>query len=116
MQRLIRLRSDEPTEVLSSYTFENGGHIDFGAFEITTHRGKNQSISKRESMLLRLLISKIGQVVSREEILEVVWGYHAFPTTRTIDNHIVAFRKYFELDPKAPKHFISVRGVGYRFQ
>jgi two-component system, OmpR family, alkaline phosphatase synthesis response regulator PhoP len=116
VQRLIRLRSDEPTEVLSSYTFENGGHIDFGAFEITTHGGKNQSISKRESMLLRLLISKIGQVVSREEILEVVWGYHAFPTTRTIDNHIVAFRKYFELAPRAPKHFISVRGVGYRFQ
>jgi len=116
VQRLLRLQSSEPIEIISEYHFENGSHIDFDGFQITTQKGETRKISKRETMLLRLLISKVGQVVSREEILEVVWGYHAFPNTRTIDNHIVAFRKYFEVDPKAPLHFTSVRGVGYRFQ
>jgi len=53
--------------------------------------------------------------VSREEILEKVWGYDVFPSTRTIDNYILAFRKYFEIDSRNPRHFHSVRGVGYRF-
>jgi two-component system alkaline phosphatase synthesis response regulator PhoP len=65
--------------------------------------------------LLRLLISRANQVVSREEILKIVWGYSALPKTRTIDNFIVSFRKYFESNPKKPEHFTSVRGVGYRF-
>lgn len=115
VQRLLRINAQEGAEILKEYTFENGGKIDFDAFEIVTQAGEQQRISKRECHLLRLLISKAGQVVSREEILEVVWGYHAFPNTRTIDNHIVTFRKYFEKDPKNPVHFTSVRGVGYRF-
>ena len=85
------------------------------AIKITTRSGESQSITKREASLLRLLIAKANQVVSREEILKIVWGYSALPKTRTIDNFIVAFRKYFEADPKNPKHFTSVRGVGYRF-
>ena len=115
VQRLLRSRTQEGAEILKEYAFNHGGHIDFEAFEIVTQAGEKQRISKRECQLLRLLISKSGQVVSREEILEVVWGYHAFPNTRTIDNHIVTFRKYFEKDPKHPVHFTSVRGVGYRF-
>lgn len=115
VQRLLRSNAREGVEILKEYAFDNGGHIDFDAFEIVTQAGESQRISKRECQLLRLLISKAGQVVSREEILEVVWGYHAFPNTRTIDNHIVTFRKYFEKDPKTPVHFTSVRGVGYRF-
>ena len=115
VQRLLRSRAQEGAEILKEYAFDHGGHIDFDAFEIVTQAGEKQRISKRECQLLRLLISKAGQVVSREEILEVVWGYHAFPNTRTIDNHIVTFRKYFEKDPKNPVHFTSVRGVGYRF-
>jgi two-component system alkaline phosphatase synthesis response regulator PhoP len=55
-------------------------------------------------------------VVTREKILQLVWGYQVFPNTRTIDNFILNFRKYFEIDPKQPKHFISMRGVGYKFQ
>ena len=115
VQRLLRSRAQEGAEILKEYAFDHGGQIDFDAFEIVTQAGEKQRISKRECQLLRLLISKAGQVVSREEILEVVWGYHAFPNTRTIDNHIVTFRKYFEKDPKNPVHFTSVRGVGYRF-
>ena len=97
-------------------SFGKQSHVDFSAYRITTHDGKEQGISKREAMLLKLLASKVGEVVSREEILEVVWGYDVFPSTRTIDNYILAFRKYFEVDPKKPRHFFSVRGVGYRFE
>jgi two-component system alkaline phosphatase synthesis response regulator PhoP len=66
-------------------------------------------------MLLRLLTSKNGEVVSREEILETIWGYSVYPNTRTIDNYLLSFRKYFEPNPKSPLYFHSVRGVGYRF-
>ena len=65
--------------------------------------------------LLRLFVERRNEVLSRETILETVWGYDVFPSTRTIDNYILAFRKYFENDPKDPKHFHSVRSVGYRF-
>jgi two-component system alkaline phosphatase synthesis response regulator PhoP len=66
-------------------------------------------------MLLQLLIENKNTVVTRERILQSVWGYQVFPTTRTIDNFILSFRKYFEQDPKSPVHFISIRGVGYKF-
>jgi two-component system alkaline phosphatase synthesis response regulator PhoP len=62
-----------------------------------------------------LLVDRKGEVVSRQHILQTVWGYDVFPSTRTIDNFILAFRKYFEADPKNPRHFHSVRGVGYKF-
>ena len=65
--------------------------------------------------LLKLLISNKGNVVSRTEILETVWGYDVYPTTRTIGNFILSFRKFFESDSKNPNHFHSVRGVGYKF-
>ena len=66
-------------------------------------------------MLLQMLIENKNTVVTRERILQSVWGYQVFPTTRTIDNFILSFRKYFEQDPKSPVHFISIRGVGYKF-
>ncbi|MFM7765932.1 MAG: helix-turn-helix domain-containing protein, partial [Sphingomonadales bacterium] len=65
--------------------------------------------------LLKLLIENRGQVVSRERILQTVWGYNVYPSTRTIDNFILAFRKYFEKDVKKPIYFHSMRGVGYKF-
>ena len=60
-------------------------------------------------------MKKKNEVVPREEILRIVWEYDVYPSTRTIDNYIVSFRKYFEKDPRKPKHFHSVRGVGYKF-
>jgi two-component system alkaline phosphatase synthesis response regulator PhoP len=66
-------------------------------------------------MLLKLLIENKNEVVSREKILQTVWGYQVFPNTRTIDNFLLNFRKYFETDPKNPTFFHSVRGVGYKF-
>ena len=91
------------------------GSADFLAFEATSHDGTVRKLSKREGMLLKLLIGKEGEVVSREDILQMVWGYDVIPSTRTIDNFILAFRKTYERDPKSPQHFHSVRGVGYKF-
>lgn len=93
----------------------NGRQVNFDTYQFTTVDGKSESLSKKETLLLKLLIEKKNQVVSREEILEQVWGYETFPTGRTIDNFILAFRKYFETDPSKPVYFISVRGVGYKF-
>ena len=115
VQRLVRLNGPTSESVASVYHFGTGCCVDFDAYQITTRNGEIKSITKREASLLRLLISRANQVVSREEILKIVWGYSALPKTRTIDNFIVAFRKYFESNPKKPEHFTSVRGVGYRF-
>jgi len=115
VKRLIRATPSAGEAIESIYTFGDGCRIDFDGYEIITREGAVANITKREASLLRLLITRTNQVVSREEILKIVWGYSAFPKTRTIDNFIVAFRKYFEVDPKKPEHFTSVRGVGYRF-
>ncbi|RTL52711.1 MAG: response regulator [Sphingobacteriales bacterium] len=96
------------------YDFGNN-KIDFKAQEAITWNGTKVDLSKKEAMLLKLLIENKGEVVSREKILQVVWGYNVYPTTRTIDNFILNFRKYFEQDSKNPKYFHSVRGSGYKF-
>jgi two-component system alkaline phosphatase synthesis response regulator PhoP len=73
------------------------------------------SLTEKECMLMKLLVERRNQVVSREEILERVWGYRFSTSSRTIDNFIVRLRRYFESDPKDPQYIHSVRGVGYRF-
>lgn len=72
-------------------------------------------LTEKECMLMKLLVERRGEVVSREEILERVWGYRFSTSSRTIDNFIVRLRRYFEPDPKNPRFIHSVRGVGYRF-
>lgn len=89
--------------------------VDFKAQEATNWEGKKILLSKKEAMLLRLLIEHKNEVVTREKILQSVWGYNVYPTTRTIDNFILSFRKYFEEDSRNPKHFHSARGVGYKY-
>ncbi len=96
------------------YEFGNN-HIDFKAQVATTYNKKTIELSKKEAMLLKLLIENKNEVVTREKILQAVWGYNVFPTTRTIDNFILSFRKYFEKDSRNPKFFHSVRGVGYKY-
>ena len=97
-----------------TYSFGNNS-IDFKAQDAITYDGKNVELSKKEAMLLKLLIEHKGEVTTREKILQVVWGYNVYPTTRTIDNFILNFRKYFEDDSKNPRYFHSVRGVGYKY-
>ncbi len=90
--------------------------IDFATFQVkNTETNEIHDLSKREIDLLKLFNEKRGLVVSREEILDNLWGSDQFPTARTIDNYILAFRKLFELDPKNPQYFHSIRGVGYKF-
>ena len=97
-----------------TYSF-GGNTINFKAQTATTHDNKTVELSKKETMLLKLLIENKGEVVTREKILQVVWGYNVFPTTRTIDNFILSFRKNFEVDARTPKHFQSARCVGYKY-
>jgi two-component system alkaline phosphatase synthesis response regulator PhoP len=80
-----------------------------------TKDGEKITLTKKEIMLLKLLIENKNEVVAREKILQAVWGYNVYPTTRTIDNFILSFRKYFEEDSRNPQYFHSVRGIGYRF-
>lgn len=96
------------------YKFGNN-LIDFKAQDAVTWNGQHVDLSKKEAMLLKLLIENKGEVVTREKILQVVWGYNVYPTTRTIDNFILSFRKYFEEDSRNPVYFHSVRGVGYKY-
>lgn len=105
----------DPQSVTDVYEFE-GGKIDFAAHTCTGQDGSSYELSKKEAALLKLLVEHEGEVVSREQILQIVWGYNVYPTTRTIDNFILNFRKYFEIDSRNPKHFHSVRGIGYKFK
>lgn len=89
--------------------------IDFKGLECYNKAGTKITLTKKEAMLLKLLIENKNEVVTREKILQTVWGYNVYPTTRTIDNFILSFRKYFETDSRNPVYFHSVRGVGYKF-
>ena len=104
----------DKTTLGDTYSF-GGGAIDFKAQEATDNKGQKIQLSKKETMLLKLLIENKNEVVPREKILQSVWGYNVYPTTRTIDNFILNFRKYFEEDSRNPRYFHSVRGVGYKY-
>lgn len=110
------LRRSQRVKGESTTLFEFGKNkINFDTFEAVTFRNDEIMLTKKEAMLLKLLIERKNEVVSRNQILQSVWGYDVFPSTRTIDNFILAFRKYFEEDPKTPLYFHSMRGVGYKF-
>ena len=96
--------------------FEFGGNsVNFEKHEAKGING-HFNLTKKEVLLLKLLVEHKNEVVSREKILQTVWGYSVYPSTRTIDNFILSFRKYFEKDPKNPKYFLAIRGVGYIFE
>jgi two-component system alkaline phosphatase synthesis response regulator PhoP len=114
VKALLRRSSALPEKEKEEYAF-GGNTINFLNYEIQTARGIKHQLSKREVELLKLLIEHTNEVVTRDLILEKVWGYETIPSTRTVDNYIVSFRKYFEEDPKNPRYFHSIRGVGYKF-
>jgi two-component system alkaline phosphatase synthesis response regulator PhoP len=93
----------------------DGNEFDFRSFKGRSWDGKEHTIPHKEAMIFKVLAERTGEVVSREDILETVWGSEVFPSTRTIDNFIVRLRKRFEPDPESPRFFHTVRGVGYRF-
>jgi two-component system, OmpR family, alkaline phosphatase synthesis response regulator PhoP len=97
-----------------TFQFSNGS-INFETYEISTFKNETLTLSKREIGLLKLLTTQANKVISRDEIIEALWTIEENPSARTIDNFILNFRKYFEPDSKNPKHFFSIRGVGYKF-
>lgn len=92
-----------------------GNEMDFRSFHGKDWNGIEQILPHREAMIFKVLAESAGEVVSREAILEKVWGYDVYPSTRTIDNFIVRLRQKFERIPEEPQHFHTVRGIGYRF-
>lgn len=107
-----KISAKEP--VADEYSFGKN-LINFKSLESTTKSGEKVDLTKKEIMLLKLLIENKNEVVTREKILQSVWGYNVYPTTRTVDNFILNFRKYFEEDSRHPKFFHSIRGIGYKF-
>ncbi|MCA9755364.1 MAG: response regulator transcription factor [Candidatus Eisenbacteria bacterium] len=89
--------------------------IDLRAFRGTAWDGQEHELTQKEAMVVKALLEAKGDVVSRDDLLETVWGYEVYPSTRTIDTLLQRLRKKFERDPDAPVYFITVRGVGYRF-
>lgn len=114
VQNLLRRSARKKGEAVDTFEFGDN-HVNFETFEAKTHSGEAMNLTRKEAMLLKLLVERRNEVVSRNQILQSVWGYDVFPSTRTIDNFILSFRKYFEKDPRNPIFFQSVRGVGYKF-
>jgi DNA-binding response OmpR family regulator len=111
--RALLRRTDKADEKLASFTFGDVV-LDFVKFEAKKGE-KSLRLTNREFKIMRHFCESAGRVVSRNELLDKVWGYDIFPTTRTVDNHIVKLRKALEDDPGAPRFILSVRGVGYKF-
>ncbi len=107
------IKRSNPSVDQKIFEFENNS-INFETFEIITPQQK-LTLSKREIGLLKLLTNRCNKVVSREEIIDTLWTANENASSRTIDNFILNFRKIFEENPKEPKYFQSIRGVGYKF-
>lgn len=113
VNKLLKRSIEEVAKDIDEYHFGDN-YINFATYNAKGQDG-DFHLTKKEVMLLKLLIDRQNEVVSRHQILQTVWGYDIFPSTRTIDNFILSFRKYFEVDPKVPRYFHSIRGVGYKF-
>lgn len=114
MHKLLeRSQTADTEDLLDSYCF-GPNEVNFKTYMATNKEGTIQ-LKQKEILILKFLISKQNQVVSRQDILRKVWGYDVYPSTRTIDNFISTLRKYFEEDIKNPAYIISIRGIGYKF-
>ena len=103
ISNLIARNETNTSNTITTYSFGKNS-VDFDSYEAIGKQGKF-TLTNKESLLLKLLIENEGEVVSRERILQAVWGYSVYPSTRTIDNFVLAFRRYFEDDQKNPKFF-----------
>ncbi|MGA9120316.1 MAG: response regulator transcription factor [Bacteroidota bacterium] len=112
IRALLRRKNDMHKEV---------EEVSFGQAEVDFVRqealvgGKSIKLSAREYAVLRFLVAHEGEVVSRDTLLNQVWGYETYPTTRTVDNYVLALRKKLETDPAEPKHILTVHTAGYKF-
>ena len=111
---IVLKRSHTQKQELTIFKFDNC-EINFLTFQVIDIEGKSEDVSKREMAFLKMLVDNLNHVVSREDILNKLWTKDENPSSRTIDNYILNFRKLFEINPKEPIHFLSIRGVGYKF-
>ena len=110
--RAILRRAQPPAALPENLRFDDV-FVDFTCFD-ARKAGQVLKLSRKEFGVLRLLAARAGQVVTRNEMLDEVWGHESFPTTRTVDNHIASLRAKLEDDPSEPRHLITVHGVGYK--
>ena len=89
-------------------------HIDVSKMEVI-REGKQITLTAQEFKTLKFMLQNPERVITRDELLNEVWGYHNYPSTRTVDNHILKLRQKLERDPANPVHFRTVHGVGYKF-
>jgi DNA-binding response OmpR family regulator len=108
------LRRSAPDAELPNEIEFGDVRVDFVRYE-AFRAGRKVDLTRKEFGLLRLLAAREGAVVTRDELLEKVWGYDATPTTRTVDNHLAALRAKLERDAAEPCHLVTVHGVGYKF-
>lgn len=113
VHNLIKRSTEEGAKETEFYSWD-GNEINFVTYEARSQNGFFK-LTMKEVLLLKLLIERQNEAVSRQTILQVVWGYDVYPSTRTIDNFILSFRKYFEKNPHEPQYFHSIRSVGYKF-
>ncbi len=109
----LRREKKDVQKSLDSYSFGDV-EVDFLHFKVR-RKGKEIDLTSLEMEILKYFVAHRGEVVTREALLDKVWGYEKFPTTRTIDNHILKLRKKIEKDPAHPRFFFSSYGEGYRF-
>jgi len=108
------LRRVQPHQSLPDTLRFGNVDVDFRRFE-ARRNGEIVEMTRKEFAVLRFLASRAGEAVTRDELLNEVWGYEAFPVSRTVDNHIASLRAKLEDDPAEPAHLRTVHGVGYRF-
>jgi len=111
--RAVLRRRQTPAATLDELRFDDV-EVDFRRYE-ARKAGAVFEMTRKEFGLLKLLAARGGEVVTRDELLDEVWGYEATPTTRTVDNHVASVRAKLEVDPADPKHLLTVFGVGYRW-
>jgi DNA-binding response OmpR family regulator len=108
------LRRAHPPKALPDELRFDDVRVDFRRYEARKGE-KPLEMTRKEFGVLRLLAARSGEVVTREDLLNEVWGYENYPTTRTVDNHIALLRSKLEQDPSEPRHLLTVHGVGYKF-
>lgn len=113
IQKLIKRSASGSVSTVDYFEFGTN-KVNLITYQATGKEG-DFLLTKKEAKLLKLFIERKDEVVSRQEILQAVWGYDVYPSTRTIDNFIMSLRRYFEEDPRNPKYFHSIRGIGYKF-
>jgi len=111
--RALLRRAQPAKELLDELRFDDVA-VNFVSYE-ASRAGQPLEMTRKEFSMLRFLASRPGEVVTRDELLNEVWGYDNYPSTRTVDNHIAGLRAKIERDPANPVHLRTVHGVGYKF-